>query len=47
LTRQLYLDDHVHELTATRKYPEQQKSEQQLGKTKKKKEEKRRKNTEI
>jgi hypothetical protein len=37
LTRQLYLDDHVHELTATRKYPEQQKSEQQLGKTKKKK----------
>lgn len=36
LTRQLYLDDHVHELTATRKYPEQQKSEQQLGKTKKK-----------
>jgi mannitol-specific phosphotransferase system IIBC component len=40
LTRQLYLDDHVHELTATRKYPEQQKSEQQLGKTKKKKKKK-------
>lgn len=40
LTRQIYLDDHVHELTATRKYPEQQKSEQQLGKIKRKKKKK-------